>query len=146
MLRWVALWLLAFPACAAAAPNCDRVLAIDRSVAPRALRAEDLAALLDMGSLPDLTEDPFFTLSPDGSRVAVSVRRAVPDSNTYCSGIYIISKDGRAILVDSGPGAIFWKFDNLLGKADFPTGFPLVITPRWAPDGTTLAFLRARRR
>lgn len=143
MLCWVALWLLSFPACAAtAAANCDRVLAVDRSVAARMLRADDLAGLLDMGSLPDLTEDPFFTLSPDGSQIAVSVRRAVPDSNSYCSGIYIISKDGRANLVDSGPGAIFWKFDNLLGKADFPTGFPLVITPRWAPDGTNLAFLK----
>lgn len=143
MLCWVALWLLTFPACAAAAAaNCDRVLAVDRSVAARTLRAEDLAGLLDMGSLPDLTEDPLFTLSPDGSQIAVGVRRAVPDSNTYCSGIYIISKDGRANLVDSGPGAIFWKFDNLLGKADFPTGLPLVITPRWAPDGTTVAFLK----
>lgn len=137
-----ALALLASPAFAKDTLDCSKLLAFDGSSEGRSLRAEDLIGLIDIGSIPDFDDVPMFTISPDGSSIAVGVRRAIPSANSYCSGVYIVSKDGSARLVDSGEGTIFWKFPVVLGKANFPTGFPKVITPRWTQDGRSISFLK----
>jgi hypothetical protein len=127
--------------------DCRAALRISPPLSPAPktpLAPEDLVGLIDLGSIPDLADDSFFTLSPDRRKVAISVRRAIPATNGFCTGVYVVALgDGAATLVDAGPGTIFWRFANILGKADFPTGFPKVITPRWTPDGRSLLYLKA---
>jgi hypothetical protein len=106
------------------------------------LQAEDLVGLTDIGSLADLYDNRMFSISPNGGSIAVGVRRAVASHNSYCTGVYVVDRTGFARLVDSSEGTIFWKFPVVLGKANFPTGFPKVITPRWTSDGRAVAFLK----
>jgi dipeptidyl aminopeptidase/acylaminoacyl peptidase len=145
---WPALALGAI-ACASAAPclaaptlDCAAALTISPQPQGRPLTAEDLVGLVDIGSLADLYDNRMFTLSPDRKLIAVGVRRAMAASNSYCTGMYVIGDGIAPRLVDSGEGTIFWKFANVLGKANFPTGFPLVITPRWMPNGRAIAYLK----
>ena len=65
-------------------------------------------------------------ISPDGARVAYVVRTIDRDTNSYHSGIWLVSADGSAqgTRFTSGPGQ-----DSL---------------PRWSPDGRTLAFVSDR--
>ena len=65
-------------------------------------------------------------ISPDGARVAYVVRTIDRDTNSYRSGIWLVSADGSAqgTRFTSGPGQ-----DSL---------------PRWSPDGKTLAFVSDR--
>ena len=132
----------AIPSAAAARVDCATALAIDQHPRARPLQADDLIGLIDIGSLADLYDDRMFTVSPKGDRVAVGVRRAMTATNSYCTGLYVVGRDFGPRLVASGEGTIFWKFPNVLGKANFPTGFPQVITPHWAPDGRSLAYLK----
>jgi hypothetical protein len=52
-----------------------------------------------------------------------------------------IEAGAKPIEVDSGGQLIRWSYD-ILGKADFPSGIPKVITPIWSPDGRWIAFLK----
>lgn len=123
--------------------DCSKILQIrEPETASRSIEATDLIETLDIGSNGGMEDDPVFTLSPDHSRFAVAVRRADTASNAYCTGIYIVGAEGRASLVDAGPGAAFWRYDNFYNTHGFPTGVTQVITPRWSPDGTQLAFLK----
>jgi dipeptidyl aminopeptidase/acylaminoacyl peptidase len=102
----------------------------------------DLIETLDIGSNAELDPNPMFSLSPDQSRIAVGVRRADAVGNNYCSGIYVIDREGGAQLIDSSPDAAFWRFPDYYGTTGFPTGFFKLITPRWSPDGKSLGFLK----
>jgi dipeptidyl aminopeptidase/acylaminoacyl peptidase len=134
---------MAAPPIAAADPDCARVLQLRRPGATaRAVEATDLIETLDIGSNGGMEDDPVFTLSPDQSRLAVAVRRADTASNSYCSGIYIVSKKGQASLIDAGRDVAFWQYDNFHGTHGFPSGVTKVITPRWSPDGQRVAFLK----
>ncbi|WIW89570.1 Atxe2 family lasso peptide isopeptidase [Sphingobium sp. V4] len=137
-----ALLVWAIPSPASARVDCASTLAINQHADARPLQAEDLVGLIDIGSLADLYDDRMFTVSPKGGLIAVGVRRAMTATNSYCTGMYVVGRNSAPRLVDSGEGTIFWKFPNVLGKANFPTGFPLVITPRWAPDGKSVAYLK----
>ena len=81
--------------------------------------------------------------SPDRKSLALIVRQALPDWNRYCSGLVVISLDGHWRMIDSGEDTLFYKYPNLLGKANFPTGIAKVVTPRWSPDGRSIAFLKS---
>jgi dipeptidyl aminopeptidase/acylaminoacyl peptidase len=65
-------------------------------------------------------------LSPDGERVAFSVRTVTPERDGYRSAIWLVPFDGsaEATRLTAGPGQ-----DTL---------------PRWSPDGHTLAFVSDR--
>lgn len=129
----------------AAPADCSGLLAkAVASPARRPLESVDLLRLRDFGSLPDFTQAPVFSVSPDGSEVAVQLRRADPVSNGLCLGMVVIALDGAFAprLIDQGGELIRWHFPDLAGKADFPTGFAKVITPRWFPDGKAIAFLK----
>lgn len=123
--------------------DCSNILNVRQpEQTSRSIEANDLIESLDIGSNGGMEDDPVFMLSPDHSRLAVAVRRAVVTSNSYCSGIYIVNADGHAALIDSGPGASFYKYDNFFNTRGFPTGITKVITPRWSADGAQLAFLK----
>lgn len=135
---------LASPAGATTADCLSSFDPANASIARRKLEPVDLVRLRDIGSLPDFTGAPIFAVSPDRSRIAVQLRQADPAANTHCLAMMIFSLDGtsRPQLVDQGGELIRWRFPELAGKADFPTGFAKVITPRWLPDGKSIAFLK----
>lgn len=132
------------PTPAIAASDCGSALLRVQPSRSTALRPKDLIELLDIGSLTDFSDTSMYALSPDGTKIAVGVRRALTATNRYCTGMVVFDTGGaaRQIIVDSGEGAIFWRFPELHGKAEFPTGFPQVITPRWLPDGRSIAYLK----
>jgi dipeptidyl aminopeptidase/acylaminoacyl peptidase len=77
----------------------------------------------DIYRLP-LVGDP--RVSPDGSLVAFVVTRAVEETNDYTSAIWLVPSDGSAPPRRLTSGA---KRDN---------------SPRWSPDGASLAFCSNR--
>lgn len=83
----------------------------------RALQPEDLFAIAI------ITDSQ---ISPDGSQIAYSVKRARPDENDYSSAIWLAATDGK-----SEPRQI-------------TAGSHRDTSPRWSPDGQQLAYLSDR--
>ena len=133
---------------AAGTPVVPAIIDCHSNLAPRTAQTErrsvtdkDLIETLDLGYNAGLETGSFFSVGPD-RRVAAAIRRADIDSNSYCTGIMVIDAAGSARLIDAGPGAAFWRFDNFYGTNGFPTGSPKLITPRWSSDGQSLGFLK----
>ncbi|MDB5669488.1 MAG: putative peptidase [Alphaproteobacteria bacterium] len=112
--------------------------------ASRPLLPEDLVRLRDIGPVdPSEQATRLFTLSPDGLQLAFQLRRADPGRNLYCQAMIVMEARAGAPprIVDSGGELIRATFD-FRGKAAFPSGIPLVVTPRWSPDGQWIYFLK----
>jgi dipeptidyl aminopeptidase/acylaminoacyl peptidase len=149
---WKATILTVLSACLIAAcghayaDTCDDLLPNDgrNTSSIRSITADDLLRLRDVGSssTSDLTA-PILAVSPNGRRVAFQVRRALPDSNTYCLGMVVADIDGKrkAILIDRG-GEFMRISQSLLGVTDYQSGYTAVVTPKWSPDGHWVAFLK----
>ncbi len=125
--------------------ECDDIL--PPSVVPtetRAVTPNDLVQLRDIGPVePVAFAAPFFTVSPDGRRVAFQLRRADPARNRYCLAMVVMDlvPGARPQIVDRGGDPLLRTMDNR-GVTDYPTGVFSVITPRWSPDGRWIAFLK----
>lgn len=137
------LFLLVPQRAQADAPCAD---VMPRSTTPgprRALVPDDLVRLRDVGPMePGQQSHGLFTLSPDGRRVALQVRRADPVRNAYCLAMVVVDlATGKARVVDRGGDFIRVTLD-FRGRAGFPTGSAEPITPRWSPDGKWIAFRR----
>lgn len=110
----------------------------------RALTADDLVRLRDVGPANnELADLALFTLSPNRTRVAFQIRRADPVTNSYCLGMVVMALDRKSapIFVDRG-GTLLQYSARLSGQGGLDTGIPMVITPRWSPDGSWIAFLK----
>lgn len=110
----------------------------------RALIEDDLVRLRDVGPANnELSGYPLFTLSPDGSRIAFQIRRAHPEANSYCLAMVVmrLGNNGEPVFVDRG-GSFLQFLTRMTGQGGMDTGIPMVITPRWAPDGSWIAFLK----
>jgi len=136
------------PAAAAtpvSAPGCETIVPPERPPsAPRQLVPEDLVRLRDIGPVdPEPHAAPFFTVSPDGRRAAFQMRQAVPAGNSNCLAMVVIELEGgaRPTIVDEGGELLLLRIDNR-GLAGYPTGITSVVTPRWSPDGSWIAFLK----
>ncbi len=141
----LALGLAAAQALAPSSPaDCGATLAASarKGVAHQA-QIDDLMDLRDIGTAAD-TEPPF-TISPDGTRLAVVLRQARAQENDYCQGIVIIDLAKgtvqRPILI--GGGTILQSFD-LPAISNYGGGTPITLLARWSPDGRSLAYLERR--
>jgi dipeptidyl aminopeptidase/acylaminoacyl peptidase len=110
----------------------------------RGATADDIARIRDIG-VNDIGY-PYarpLALSPDGSRIAFQIRRAEPETNSYCLAMVVLETrpGARPLVVDQG-GAFLTEPTDLWGRAAFPSGNPLPIDPSWSPDGQWLAFLK----
>jgi dipeptidyl aminopeptidase/acylaminoacyl peptidase len=132
-------------ALAPAEDSCASILPPRQTAgARRRLLPEDLVRLRDIGPADvDPSDPPLVMLSPDGSRAAFQLRRADPDRNMVCLAMVVMDLAPGATprVVDQGGEFLLVAIDNA-GTADFPTGVPAIITPRWSPDGRWIAFLK----
>lgn len=109
----------------------------------RSIEDRDLIELLDIGPVSQIESGPFYSVSPDRTMIAASVRRASIKDDDYCTGIMLIAKDGAPTVIDAGRGAAFFRLDDFYGSSGFPTGVTTLITPRWSADGQQIAYLKS---
>lgn len=110
-----------------------------------AVTARDLAELADIGrSDPNEAPSPF-GVSPDNTQIAFVVRRGNPEANGYCERLMVVPFDrpGPARELDRGGEYIRDTFD-LRNFTAIGAGWVRVITPKWSPDGHTIAFLKRK--
>ena len=138
-----AFWAIGQPALAA--DGCEALLRIDGiSGGSSSVTPEALAMLRDIGPAPrpDRTR-PLFTFSPDRRAVAFQLHRADPGENRYCTGLVVLplAPAARPQLLDIG-NELIRDEPARYGWAAFPIGSPAPVTPRWAPDGRWIAYLK----
>ena len=129
---------LASDPCAAFAADA-KISEPDRPVSVR-----DLATIADIGqaSPHDVASSPF-GVSPDGRLLAFVVRRANPETNSYCQRLLVTSLQhpGAARELDRG-GEFIRKLTPVRKFAAVESGVADVISPRWSPDGRAVAYAK----
>lgn len=112
---------------------------VARNVVPN-----DILLLRDIGR-PEEEQgnQPIFSVSPDGEKIAFQIRRADPATNGYCLGIYMmdLKRGGPPILLDMG-GELIRMVSNSGNFSNIQSGFVKTVNPKWSPDGKSLAFLK----
>lgn len=129
---------------AAMAEDCRARLMSAEPVVSRDVTPRDLVELRDFGRSDNALSGPSpFNLSPDGTELAITLRRADPDTDRYCIGIVVVPLDRAKPprLIDVGGEFILARGDSH-GASDLPVGTEQPVTPLWSPDGRWLAYLR----
>ncbi|HCW60296.1 MULTISPECIES: Atxe2 family lasso peptide isopeptidase [Sphingobium] len=134
----------ALPSGAAALCSAPPTRAVQSANAVSDVSPEDILGLWDFG---DGGSSPLnashIALSPNGSQVALQMRRADAATNRYCMALLIIDRSGKKapIVADEGGDFIKARFSNRR-LAGFPIGLPMPLTPRWSPEGNRIAYVR----
>ncbi|WP_083225043.1 Atxe2 family lasso peptide isopeptidase [Sphingomonas panacis] len=107
----------------------------------RDITTRDLIGLRDIGPIAGAGESPL-AISPDGHEVAFVLTRGDPDANDYCQALVVIDLRRGAVprLVDTGRGIILTT--PIVRGLRSTSGSVIANTPRWSPDGRSLAYLR----
>ena len=126
-----------------AADPCARFDKATSVAETRPVISRDLAELADIGRSDANGSPSPFGVSPDKKSIAFIVRRGNPDANGYCLRLLVMPLDASAAPVERDRGGEFIRdmFD-LRNFSAFAAGYTRVVTPRWAPDGRTIAFLK----
>lgn len=122
----------------------DKVGAQAMSGKGRTIGAFDLATIADIGRSDPNESPPPFGLSPDGKRIAFVIRRANPSANAFCQKLMVMPMDREGAPpreLDRG-GAFIRDTFQLRNFPAIAAGYAKVITPKWSPDGRTIAFLK----
>jgi dienelactone hydrolase len=111
----------------------------------KSVTATDLMHLRDIGG-GIIDEGTPFTLSPDGTRIAVAVRQAAVETNSYCTELMLVDlRLSAARKLDAIDGNILLERGDFAGKlAGYGSGGTRSLIARWSPDGSMLAFLEKR--
>jgi len=138
----IACSLLTAPGLATASPCAGMIpSAISLASDGRALEADDLLRLRDIGYSSLAPGQKLIALSPDQRRIAFSMYRADPGSNAYCEAIFTLDRTSRLVrLVDQGTELILDAYPIRGVKVDY--GYPALIVPQWSPNGEWLAYLK----
>lgn len=87
-------------------PNADPCIVLDQIMANerRPITIDDQVTIADIGRASAGPAPSAFGISPDGTRIAVIVTQANPDTNSYCRRMLIMpmSEDGRPVEVARG--------------------------------------------
>lgn len=122
-------------------PACAGLIALPATEPPRPVAADDLLRLRDIGYSDDRTSGPSpLAVSPDGQRIAFVLRRADPETNSYCVALVTVAADGsgRPVVMDEGDDPI--RYPDLNRGLDLgASGNIAVVTPSWSPDGRWIA-------
>lgn len=110
----------------------------------RPVSVRDLATIADIGqaNAHDVANPPF-GVSPDGRSIAFVVRRANPDTNSYCHRLLVMSLQHAGAPRELDRGGEFIR--KLTPVRNFPvveSGVADVIAPRWSPDGKMVAYAK----
>lgn len=110
------------------------------SAMPKRADVDDLMHLRDIGGQAD--DEAPFSVSPDGAKLAVTLRQAAPSRNDYCQAIIVIDIASRKVSAPIliGGGVTFNRYD-VPNLPDLTGGVIATIIPRWSPDGKWLAYL-----
>lgn len=122
---------------------CPRFDLAEPPGAARPVTPRDLAEIADIGrSDPSDPVSPL-GISPDGTQIAFIVRRGNPDANSYCQRLMVMPLDASAAPVERDRGGEFIRdVFELRNFTAITAGWTRVITPRWSPDGRTIAYLK----
>jgi dipeptidyl aminopeptidase/acylaminoacyl peptidase len=114
------------------------------SEAGQSVSVRDLATIADIGqaNAHDVASSPF-GVSPDGRSIAFVVRRANPETNSYCQRLLVASLADAAEARELDRGGEFSRKLTPVRKfAAVESGVADVISPRWSPDGATVAYAK----
>lgn len=109
----------------------------------RAFTMEDQVTLADIGRANPLGAARAFDASPDGQRVAFTLKRANPEANAYCQRLMVVPIDGSGPAIEVDRGGEYIRDDFPL--RDFPAimgGWDRPNPPRWSPDGSRIGYLK----
>lgn len=106
---------------------------------------DDLLDLRDFGARGlDMAAPPGFAVSPEGLRLAVQVRQAEPESNSYCQALLVfdLRHPAAPIVTVMMSDELARSETTLYGMNGFPSGNARPLTPQWSPNGKRLAFIQ----
>jgi dipeptidyl aminopeptidase/acylaminoacyl peptidase len=115
----------------------------DVATTAQPLTARALVRVADIGPIYPEPGQHVFSLSPDGTKAALQVRQADPDTNEYRFQVVVIDISGRAspIIIDQG-GEFIRQIVDGVGGATVATGYAAAIPINWSHDGKWVYFLK----